>query len=119
MAGAAGGGAQVSTVGDLGRFVDALLAGRVFRHASTLRKMLAFAAAPDVGGQVGYGLGIEQRVLPGGAELIGHLGGAPGYRVYAGRLRPQDVTLTFAMNWQDDPTPLIIPVVQALAAAKG
>jgi hypothetical protein len=33
--------------------------------------------APDVGGQVGYGLGIERRVAPGGIELIGHLGGAP------------------------------------------
>ena len=75
VAGAAGGGALVTTVQDLARFLDALLKGRLFRHRDTLRQMLAFAPAPDQGGQVGYGLGIEQRVFPGGVELIGHLGG--------------------------------------------
>lgn len=117
MAGAAGGSALVTTVHDLARFVDALLKGRLFRHRATLRQMLAFAPAPDDGGQVGYGLGIEQRVVPGGIELIGHLGGAPGYRSYAGRMRPQGVTITFMLNWQDDPTPLVVPVIEALAAA--
>jgi hypothetical protein len=29
------------------------------------------------------------------------------------------VTMTFALNWQDDPTPLVIPAVQALAATRG
>jgi hypothetical protein len=79
--------------------------------------MFAFAPAEDVGGLVGYGLGIERRVLPGGAELIGHLGGTAGYRSFVGRLRPEGVTMTLALNWQDDPTPLVIPAVQALAAA--
>jgi hypothetical protein len=27
------------------------------------------------------------------------------------------VTMTFALNAQDDPTPLVVPAVQALAAA--
>jgi D-alanyl-D-alanine carboxypeptidase len=116
MAGAAGGGALVTTVQDLARFLHALLKGRLFRHRDTLREMLAFAPAPDTGGQVGYGLGIEQRVLPGGVELIGHLGGTAGYTAYIGRLRPQGVTMSFALNWSDDPTPLVIPVVEALAA---
>jgi D-alanyl-D-alanine carboxypeptidase len=115
MAGAAGGSALVTTVHDLARFVDALLAGRLFRHRATLRQMLAFAPAPDVGGQVGYGLGIEQRVVPGGIELIGHLGGAPGYRSYTGRMRPQGVTITFMLSWQNDPTPLVVRVIEALA----
>jgi CubicO group peptidase (beta-lactamase class C family) len=61
VAGAAGGEALVTTVQDLARFLDALLKGELFRHSDTLRQMLAFAPAPDVGGQVGYGLGIEQR----------------------------------------------------------
>jgi D-alanyl-D-alanine carboxypeptidase len=117
MAGAAGGGALVTTAGDLTRFLDALLRGRLFRHRETLRQMLAFAPAPDVGGQIGYGLGIEQRALPGGVELIGHLGGTAGYRSYVGRLRPQGVTIALALNWQDDPTPLLLPAVEALAAA--
>jgi D-alanyl-D-alanine carboxypeptidase len=116
MAGAAGGSALVTTVQDLGRFVDALLRGRLFRHRETLRQMLAFSPAPDEGGQVGYGLGIEQRAAPGGIELIGHLGGAPGYRSYAGRMRPQGVTISFMLNAQDDPTPMVIPLIEALAA---
>ena len=79
--------------------------------------MMTFAPAPDVGGQIGYGLGIEQRALPGGPELIGHLGGTAGFRSYAGRLRPQGVTLTLMLNAQDDPTPLVLPVVSALVDA--
>ena len=118
MAGAAGGHALVTTVQDLARFLDALLSGRLFRHRDTLRQMLAFAPAPDVGGQVGYGLGIERRLLPGGVEAIGHLGGTAGYRTYVGRLRAQRVTIAFALNWQDDPTPLVVPAVKAIAARR-
>jgi D-alanyl-D-alanine carboxypeptidase len=118
MAGAAGGGALVTTVGDLSRFLDALLKGLLFRHPATLKHMLAFLPTP---GEVtaGYGLGIEQYALPGGIELIGHLGGAGTYRTFIGRQRPQGVTIAFALNFQDDPTPLIFPVAQALAAAGG
>jgi hypothetical protein len=78
--------------------------------------MLTMAPAQGPGGLVGYGLGIEQRALPGGAELVGHLGGAV-YRSYVGRLHPTNVTLSFAMNAEDDPTPLLLPAVQALTAA--
>ena len=95
FAGAAGGYALVTTVRDLARFLDALFAGRLFRHRATLKQMLTIAPAQGEGGLVGYGLGIEQRALPGGAELIGHLGGAV-YRSYVGRLHPTDVTIAFA-----------------------
>ena len=88
FAGAAGASALVTTVGDLARFLDALFKGRLFRHRATLQQMLDLAPAQGEGGLVGYGLGIEQRALPGGVELIGHLGGAPGYRSYVGRMRP-------------------------------
>jgi hypothetical protein len=30
-------------------------------------------------------------------------------------VRPLGVTMTFALNAEDDPTPLVIPAVQALA----
>jgi D-alanyl-D-alanine carboxypeptidase len=116
MAGAAGGSALVTTVHDLTRFLNALLKRRLFRHPDTLRQMLAFAPAPDVGGQVGYGLGIEQRVFPGGVESIGHLGGTAGYFAYVARLRAQGVTIALLLNSDDDPTPLILPAVEALAA---
>jgi D-alanyl-D-alanine carboxypeptidase len=116
MAGAAGGGALVTTVQDLARFLDALLKGRLFRHRDTLRQMLAFAPAPDEGGQVGYGLGIERRVFPGGVALIGHLGMTAGYAAYVARLRPQRVTIASAFNWEEDPSPLLLPAVKVLAA---
>ena len=66
----------------------------------------------------GYGLGIEKYALPGGIELIGHLGGAPGYRSFVGRVRPLGVTMTLAMNAQDDPTPLLLPAIEALSATR-
>ena len=118
MAGAAGGHALVTTGGDLVRFLDALLAGRLFRRPETLRQMLTFASAPDVGGQVGYGLGIERRVAPGGIELIGHLGGAGGYNAYVGRMPRQQVTFAAAMNSSADPSLLLFPVFRTLADAR-
>lgn len=63
-----------------------------------------------------HDLGVEQYTIPGGIELIGHLGGAGTYRSFVGRQRPQGVTIAFAMNFQDDPSPLIFPVVKTLAA---
>ena len=115
FAGAAGGYALATTVGDLSRFLDTLLAGRLFRHRATLRQMLTIAPAQGEGGLVGYGLGIEQRALPGGPTLIGHLGGAV-YRSYVGRLHPTNATIALAMNAEDDPTPLLLPAVKALVA---
>jgi len=114
MAGAAGGHALVTTVHDLTRFLNALLAGRLFRHRATLKHMLDLGPAQGEGGLVGYGLGIERRALPGGAELIGHLGGAV-YRSYVGRLQPAGVTIALALNAEDDPTPLLLPADKALA----
>jgi D-alanyl-D-alanine carboxypeptidase len=117
MAGSAGGHALVTSAPDLVRFYEALLAGRLFRRLETLKQMLTLAPAPDVGGQVAYGLGIERRVLPGGVELIGNLGGAGGYFAYAGTLPDRGVTFAVAMNSSADPSPLILPVVGALAGA--
>jgi D-alanyl-D-alanine carboxypeptidase len=118
FAGAAGASALITTVGDLARFLDALFDGRLFRHRQTLKQMLDLAPAHAEGGLVGYGLGIERRALPGGAELIGHLGGAPGYRSYTGRAHPSNATISFALNTGEDPTALAIPAVKALAATK-
>ncbi|MCW3021967.1 MAG: hypothetical protein JWR30_1289, partial [Conexibacter sp.] len=56
--------------------------------------------------------------LPGGAQLIGHLGGAPGYRSYTGRAHPSNATISFALNTGEDPTALAIPAVKALAATQ-
>jgi len=118
FAGAAGACALVTTVQNLARFGDALLKGRLFRRRATLRSMLDLAPAQGEGGLAGYGLGIERYSLPGGVELVGHLGGTAGYRSFFGRVRPLGVTMTFAMNALDDPTPLVLAAVQALAAAR-
>jgi D-alanyl-D-alanine carboxypeptidase len=115
FAGAAGAYALATTVQDLSRFLDTLLAGRLLRHRATLKQMLTIAPAQGEGGLVGYGLGIEQRALPGGPMLIGHLGGAV-YRSYVGRLHSTNVTIALAMNAEDDPTPLLLPAVKALLA---
>jgi D-alanyl-D-alanine carboxypeptidase len=118
FAGAAGASAMVSTVGNLARFCDALFRGKLFRRRATLREMFDLAPAQGEGGLAAYGLGIEQYALPGGVELVGHLGGAPGYRSFFGRVRPLGVTLTLAMNAQDDPTPLLLPAIKALSATR-
>jgi D-alanyl-D-alanine carboxypeptidase len=115
FAGAAGANALVTTAPDLVRFLDGLLAGRLFRHPATLKAMLSFAPAPDRGGQVGYGLGMERRLAPGGVDLIGHLGGAVGYTAYVGRLKRPKLTFATAMNSTTDPSPWLLPVFQALA----
>ena len=90
IAGAAGGSALVTTVQDRARFWDALLKGRLYRRRGTLKAMLTFGPIP---GEVtsGYGLGVKQYTIPGGIELIGHLGGAGTYRSFVGRQRPQGV----------------------------
>jgi D-alanyl-D-alanine carboxypeptidase len=118
FAGAAGACALVTTVQNLARFGDALFKGRLFRHRATLRSMLDLAPAQGEGGLSGYGLGIERYSLPGGLELVGHLGGTAGYRSFFGRVRPLGVTMTFVMNALDDPTPLVLAAVHALAVAR-
>jgi D-alanyl-D-alanine carboxypeptidase len=119
MAGAAGGNSLVTSVSDLVRFLDGLLAGKLFRRPETLRAMLDFKPAAGCPtcepGQVGYGLGLLRRVLPGGVETVDHLGGAAGYRAYVARLRGQQVTLATAMNSLADPSMLVLPVLGAFA----
>ena len=78
MAGSAGGNALVTTTGDLVRFFDALLAGKLFRRPETLKAMTTFRAASGEPGQVGYGLGLVRGVFPRGVETIDHLGGTGG-----------------------------------------
>jgi CubicO group peptidase (beta-lactamase class C family) len=81
--------------------------------------MLDFQPAEGEPGQVGYGLGLLQRVLPGGIETIDHLGGAVGYRAYVARLPAQRMTMALAMNSLADPSALILPVLDALANPAG
>ena len=109
MVGAAGGQALVTTTEDLARFVDALLAGELFEQPETLEEMLTFVPADDVPGKVGYGLGLERYELPGGVEMIGHLGTGAGYRAWVGRLPAQEIDFAMVITNPDDPIPVLIP----------
>jgi D-alanyl-D-alanine carboxypeptidase len=116
MAGAAGGQALVTTTEDLTRFVDALLAGELFEQPETLEEMLTFVPADDVPGKVGYGLGIERYELPGGVEMIGHLGTGAGYRAWIGHLPAQDIDIAMVITNADDPSPVFMPTLELMVA---
>jgi D-alanyl-D-alanine carboxypeptidase len=115
MAGAAGGQALLTTTQDLTRFLHGLLAGKLFHNRETLKAMRTFVATPDEHGRVGYGLGLERYVLPGGVELIGHMGTGAGYRMLMFHLPAQHVDFTLALNSTGDPTPVLLPALKLLA----
>jgi len=117
MAGAAGGSGLVTTTTDLALFLDAVFAGELFQNAGTLDEMLAFVDVPGEGEgyRVGYGLGMEKFVFPGGIEVLGHTGGTAGYRSFTGYLPTQGITIAMAMtNMESDKTMVIFPVLQIL-----
>ncbi len=119
MAGAAGGNALVTTTEGLSRFLDALLAGKLFEKPQTLRSMLTFVHAnSDSGLPLGYGLGIERYTLPGGVTVIGHFGTAGGYRAFVGYAPAQKVTIAMMINSGEagDPTPVLIPAIELMVA---
>ena len=93
----------------------ALRAGSLFAHPETFKEMANFVDAPDVGGQIGYGLGLQKYLLPGGLELIGHLGGTAGYRSFTGYFPQLDLSMTFVISVQDDPTPVILAALGVMA----
>jgi D-alanyl-D-alanine carboxypeptidase len=101
MAGAAGGNAMVSTVQDLARFLEALLAGRLFAHAQTLAEMTTMVDAPNEAPiPHRYGLGLESYEY-GGTTLIGNAGGAAGYVTMMYRIAARDTTLVTAVTTGD------------------
>jgi D-alanyl-D-alanine carboxypeptidase len=117
MAGAAGGNALVTTTEDLSRFLDALLARKLFTRTGTLEEMLTFVKATDLPGKVGYGLGIERWEFPGGVEVIGHLGTGAGYRAFVGRVPAQKIDIAMAITAPDDPSPVLLPALALMVRA--
>jgi D-alanyl-D-alanine carboxypeptidase len=98
MAGASGGNAMLTTVQDLARFVEALLAGRLFARPETLAAMTTMVEAPNgTGLPHRYGLGLESYDL-GGTTVVGNAGGAAGYTVMMFRIPARDSTLVTAVN---------------------
>jgi D-alanyl-D-alanine carboxypeptidase len=103
MAGAAGGHALVTTVTDLARFLDAVLAGELFQNSGTLDEMLAYVDAAEgfEPWAVGYGLGLEVFEFPNGVKGLGHTGGTAGYIADVVHLPAQDITITGSWNFQE------------------
>jgi D-alanyl-D-alanine carboxypeptidase len=116
MAGAAGGNALLTTTEDLSRFLRGLLAGRLFQHRETLEAMRTFLATPNDHGRVGYGLGLERYVLPGGVEVVGHMGTGAGYRAFMFHLPAQHIDFSMVTNSPGDPMPVLIPALKLLVA---
>jgi D-alanyl-D-alanine carboxypeptidase len=101
MAGASGGNAMVTTVQDLARFIEALLAGELFARRETLVAMTTMVEAPNESGLPHrYGLGLESYDL-GGTTVIGNSGGAAGYATMMFRIPDRDVTLVTSINTSD------------------
>lgn len=117
MAGAAGGSALITNTADLTTFIDALLAGALFRDGGTLDAMTTFVDVIGENGQTGYGLGLERYVLPGGILAIGHSGGTAGYLSFVGVFPHLQVTMALSVDAQVDPTPVILAALRVLTPA--
>ncbi|MFC6090285.1 serine hydrolase domain-containing protein [Saccharothrix lopnurensis] len=90
-------GEMISTTEDLGRFVDALLDGRLLRPAQQ-REMLTTVQ--------GYGLGIEATELPCGVTTWGHGGGIPGYSTLVASTPDTATRLTASVTSSPDGGPV-------------
>lgn len=114
MAGAAGGAALVTTLEDLAKFFRAFYSGELFDE--DLVGALEFVDAADFPGLDGYGLGIMHMEFDGGIQLIGHLGGAPGYMVLSGYMPDYHAQFSAVVtSGSDDPTPVFLPALQIAA----
>jgi D-alanyl-D-alanine carboxypeptidase len=102
MAGASGGNAMITNAEDLGRFLDALLAGELFADARSLIAMTTMAEGGDPSGLPHfYGLGLESYILPGGTTVIGHSGGAAGYSTMMFHIPARRTTIVASSNSGD------------------
>jgi D-alanyl-D-alanine carboxypeptidase len=120
MAGAAGGHALVTTVGDLATFIEALLAGHLFARPETLAGMTTMVDATSPSGlPYRCGLGIEQYTLPNGTVIVGNSGSTAGYGSMMYRIPAQDTTLVTSVNTSDlfaNALQVYIPAVDAITA---
>ena len=107
-------GGMTATPRDLGRFFDALLAGRVV-DPDDLAAMTAPAEPLDEG--IWRGLGLVRYERPDGTVVFGHHGGVPGYTTIALRTTGGR-TVVLAQNGIDLPDVLVSanPFVQAALA---
>jgi CubicO group peptidase (beta-lactamase class C family) len=78
--------------------------------------MRTFLPTPNDHGRIGYGLALERYVLPGGVEMVGHMGTTGGYRAFMFRLPAQNVDFAMVTNAPIDPMPVLMPALKLLVA---
>jgi D-alanyl-D-alanine carboxypeptidase len=106
VVGAAGGQSLVTNAPDLATFIDALLAGRLFKKAGSLDQMLTFVqfspAPPESVVVKEYGLGLMEASYGGDLTGIGHAGDTQGgYSGFVFRFPDQEITISGAVNAED------------------
>jgi CubicO group peptidase (beta-lactamase class C family) len=69
----------VSTASDVARFDIALMSGRLVSPATFAEMQSSAVAAPSLGPNVRYGLGVTLFPVGGGVTLVEHHGGVPGF----------------------------------------
>lgn len=119
MAGAAGGHALITTTVDLARFLNAVLAGDLFKEAWTLDEMLKFVDVPEdveISKYVaGYGLGMMKFLLPGNIEMLGHSGATGGFQSFVYYLPAQKLIISGMMsNMESDQYQILLPALEIL-----
>lgn len=95
---------MISTVGDINRFYQALLRGRLLSHGQ-LNKMLTTVPTDPAGPDPdGYGLGISPQVLPCGITVWGANGGIHGQKSLVGAARNGSHVASFTItdDWKGD-----------------
>ena len=113
MAGACGGHALITTTTDLARFIQAVLAGELFKNDQTLNEMLTFVDVELVEG--GYGLGLMKFIIPGDIEVIGHTGGTAGFHVEAFQVPSRGITFALGVNTMvPSMAPVFLPALKLL-----
>jgi D-alanyl-D-alanine carboxypeptidase len=120
MAGAAGGHALETTAQDLARFLESLLAGKLFQEPSSLKQMLTFVDTPNEHGvPYYYGLGLDKWVFTGGAQMMGHFGGTAGFSSAVYHLPDRGITVSAAVNTMDPESifaRILLPAIEVLAS---
>jgi D-alanyl-D-alanine carboxypeptidase len=122
VVGAAGGQSLVTNAPDLATFIEALLAGRLFKKAGTLDQMLSFVEfsqdQPEGVVVKEYGLGLMKANYGGDLIGIGHAGDTEGgYTAFVFRYPDQQITISGAVNALDPGAGfinLMPPVLQLL-----
>ena len=111
----------LTTAGDLTRFMEALLAGELFRRPSTLEEMLTFVDTPNEHGfPYYYGLGVDKWVFPHDIRMVGHFGSTAGFTSAVYELPDRGITISAAINTMDPEaifTKVLLPAAEVLSSA--